>query len=297
VLKCESLIGKENLMNKTILSVALLTLSVTLSSCAPRVSASNTATNPMIFQTLSALPQITRDPYSLEIETVQTVVSQPRVIYQRSSIWQPGGQSWLAAKAVEGTPRIRVDQFTVASDINGNVLSRTLNIAETTYIEAKPTIYKYGAAPTIGSVFFPSRIYRYGANCKGCTSKTGTSPTSSGVLVSIEPAVQQMDGTMLPGITYEGYYVVASSPRLPVCSIVVVSNHRFQGMGLVPNRPFKAIVLDRGVRDNTLDLFVGDETRYNQIVRLTERQFPKVEIIGIGTPARNANGDRICRLP
>lgn len=284
-------------MNKTILSVALIAFSVTLSSCAPRINAGPTESDPMIFQTLSALPQITRDPYSLEVETVETVVSRPRTIYQRSSIWQSGGLSWIAAKSVEGTPRIRVDQYTVASDINGNVLSKILNVGETTYIDASPTVYKYGAAPSIGSVFFPSRIYRYGANCAGCTSKTGTSPTSSGVLVSVEPAVQQMNGTMRPGITYEGYYVVASSPRIPVCSIVEVSNHRFSGSGLVPNRPFKAIVLDRGVRDNTLDLFVGDETRYNSIVRLTERQSPKVEIIGFGTPGRNANGDRICRLP
>jgi hypothetical protein len=290
-------IGKESRMNKSILSVALLAFSVTLSSCAPRVNAVNTATNPMIFQTLSALPQITRDPYSLEIETVETVVSQPRIIYQRSSIWQPGGLSWIAAKAVTGTPRIRVDQYTVASDINGNVLSRTLNVGETTFIDATPTVYKYGAAPTIGSVFFPSRIFRYGANCAGCYSKTGTSPTSSGVLVSVEPAVQQMDGTMLPGITYEGYYVLASSPRIPICTIVEITNHRFQGFGLIPNKPFKAIVLDRGVRDNTLDLFVGDESQYNSMVRLTEKQFPKVEIIGMGTPARNASGDRICKLP
>jgi hypothetical protein len=95
-----------------------------------------------------------------------------------------------------------------------------LNVGETTFIDATPTVYKYGAAPTIGSVFFPSRIFRYGANCAGCYSKTGTSPTSSGVLVSVEPAVQQMDGTMLPGITYEGYYVLASSPRIPICTIV-----------------------------------------------------------------------------
>jgi hypothetical protein len=290
-------IGKENLMNKPILGVALLIFSVTLSSCVPRINAGPTTNDPMIFQTLSALPQITRDPYSLEIETVQTVVSRPKTIYQRSSIWQSGGLSWIAAKAVEGTPRIRVEQYSVASDINGNVLSKTLNVGETTYIEAEPTIYKYGAAPNVGSVFFPSRIYRYGANCSGCTSKTGTSPTSSGVLVSIEPAVQQMDGTMRPGITYEGYYVVASSPRLPVCSILEITNHRFSGSGLVPNRPFKAIVLDRGVRDNTLDLFIGDETRYNSIVSMTGKQSPKVEIIGLGTPARNANGDRICRLP
>jgi hypothetical protein len=200
-------------------------------------------------------------------------------------------------KAVDGTPKIRLDQYTVASDINGNVLSKTLNIGETTFIEATPTIYKYGAAPTIGSVFFPSRIFRYGANCAGCTSTTGTSPTSSGVKVSVEPAVQQMDGSMLPGITYEGYYVLASSPRIPICSIVEITNHRFLGYGLVPNRPFKAIVLDRGVRDNTLDLFIGDETRYNSIVKQTDRHYPKVEIIGMGTPGRNANGDRICKLP
>ena len=284
-------------MNKPILSVSLLALSVTLSSCAPRVSADNTVMNPMIFQTLSSIPQMSRDPYTLETETVKTVVSQPRVVYQRSSIWQPNGLSWIAAKAVEGTPRFRVDHFTVASDINGNELSRTLNLGETTFIDATPTIYKFGAAPNVGSVFFPSRIFRYGANCRGCFSQSGTSPTSSGVKLSVEPAVQQMDGTMLPGITYEGLYVLASSPRIPICTVVEITNHRFEGFGLIPNRPFRAIVLDRGVRDNTLDLFIGDETRLNSMVRLTERQSPKVEIIGRGTPTRNANGDRICKLP
>lgn len=288
---------KEKRMNKNILSVALLALSVTLTSCAPRASADTNVINPLIFQTLSVIPQISREPYKLEEETVRTVVSQPRIVYQRSSIWQPNGLSWIAAKAVAGTPRYRLDNFTVARDINGNVLSRTLNVGETTFVESSPTVYKFGAAPKAGAVFFPSRIFRYGANCRGCFSQSGISPTTSGVKVSIEPAVQQRDGTMLAGITYEGLYVLASSPRIPLCTVVEISNHRFEGFGLIPNRPFRAIVLDRGVRDNTLDLFIGDETRLNAMVRLTQNQSPTVRIIGIGSVGRNANGDRICNLP
>lgn len=284
-------------MNKSILSVTLLVLSVTLTSCTPRISADTNVINPLIFQTLSSIPSISPEPYKLEIETVKTIVSKPKVVFQRSSIWQTNGLSWIASKTVEGTPRYRVDNFTVASDINGNVLSRTLNVGETTFIESTPTVYKFGAAPSAGAVFFPSRIFRYGANCRGCFSQTGISPTTSGVKVSIEPAVQQRDGSMLQGITYEGYYVLASSPRIPLCTVVEISNHRFEGFGLVPNRPFRAIVLDRGVRDNTLDLFIGDETRLNSMVRMTQNQSPRVKIIGIGSLDRNANGDRICNLP
>lgn len=297
MLECESLLERRALMNKSFLSVVLLIFSLTLSSCVPSINAGPATNNPMIFQTLSALPQITRNPYSFETQTVKTAVSKPKTVFQRSSIWQNGGLNWVAAKAVEGTPRIRVEQFTVSSDINGNVLSKSYNIEDTTYIEAEPTIYKFGAAINVGSIFFPERIFRYGANCAGCSSNTGVSPTASGVLVSVEPAVQQMDGTMRPGITYEGYYVVASSPRLPVCTIIEITNHRFSGSGLVVNRPFRAIVLDRGVRDNTLDLFIGDETRYNSIISQTGRQSPKVEIVGFGTWTRNANGNQICRVP
>ena len=147
-------------MNKSFLSVVLLIFSLTLSSCVPSINAGPATNNPMIFQTLSALPQITRNPYSFETQTVKTAVSKPKTVFQRSSIWQNGGLNWVAAKAVEGTPRIRVEQFTVSSDINGNVLSKSYNIEDTTYIEAEPTIYKFGAAINVGSIFFPERIFR-----------------------------------------------------------------------------------------------------------------------------------------
>lgn len=264
---------------------------VILSSCAPKVE----STNPIILQTLSAQPTFLKEPYTTQIEIDETILGGTKTIF-RNAPTKAGGVSWIAGLVDEGSPKKQVDQYTVAYDLAGNELSRTRLINEQVNIEATPRVYEYGAKPEIGSIFFPTNIYRYGANCGGCSKDpSGISKTASGIPVSTQPAVRQMDGTMQEGITYEGYYVLASDRALPLCSIVEIENHKFSGMGLTPGVPFKAIVLDRGVSGRTLDLFIGDEANVNAVRRLGT-QYPKVTIIDQGTLTVNANRERVCKV-
>ena len=129
------------------------------------------------------------------------------------------------------------------------------------------------------SSFLSSRVTRYGVDCYGCNiDGNGRGATASGVGVGIDE-VRQKDGTWQKGITYEGYYVVATESDLPFYSIIEITNHSFSGMGLQPGVPFKAIVLDRGgdITDTKIDLFVGRET--NMPVSQGSQQGMQVNII------------------
>ena len=262
-----------------------------LSSCTPKVEAQN----PIILQTLSSQPAYLRSPYTTVEEVEEVILSQPRTIYRKGPL-KEDGLSWMAEKVEDGTPRIQLNTYTVAYDLAGNELSRTLIPEATVTIDPVPTIFEYGAKPDIGTVFFPRRIFRYGANCGGCRpNEYGVTIPASLVPIGTKPEVRQADGQMKDGITYEGYYWVASDRNLPMCTMLEISNHRFSGMGLTPGVPFKAIVMDRGVSGNVLDLFVGDETKINA-VRLMGVQYPKVEIIGFGELTVNSNNQRICKV-
>lgn len=264
---------------------------VILSSCTPKVEAQT----PIVLQTLSSQPSYLRSPYTVEEIVEEVILSQPRTIYQKGPI-KENGLSWMAEKIIDGTPRIQLNTYTVAYDMAGNELSKTLIPEATMTIDPSPTIFEYGAKPDIGTVFFPRRIFRYGANCGGCRpNEQGITIPASLVPIGTKPEVRQADGQMKDGITYEGYYWVASDQSLPMCTILEISNHRFSGMGLTPGVPFKAIVMDRGVSGNVLDLFVGDENKIN-LVRLMGVQYPKVEIIGFGSIAVNSNNQRICKV-
>lgn len=264
---------------------------VILSSCAPKVE----STNPIILQTLSAQPTFLKEPYTTETVINETILGGPKTIFQKGPVKQ-GGVSWIAGLVDEGSPKKQVDQYTIAYDLAGNELSRTRLVNEQKIIEATPRIYEYGAKPEVGSVFFPTKIYRYGANCRGCSKNpNGISNTASGIPIGTQPSVRQMDGSMREGITYEGYYVLASDKAIPLCTIVEIENHKFSGMGLTPGVPFKAIVLDRGVSGRTLDLFIGDESNIN-IVRMVKTQYPKVTIIDRAKLTVNANRERVCKV-
>ena len=43
-----------------------------------------------------------------------------------------------------------------------------------------------------------------------------------------------------------GYYLIAASSTLPLCTLVEISDHKFNGQGLTPGEPFLAVVADRG---------------------------------------------------
>ncbi len=282
---------RRQIMIKSLIRYSGIIAIVILSSCAPKVE----STNSIVMQTLSAQPTFLREPYTTEIETEELILGAQKTVYQNGPL-KPGGVSWIAGLVDPGTPKTQVNEYTVAYDLAGNELSKTLNVNSQEIIESQPRIYEYGAKPEVGSIFFPTRIYRYGANCRGCSPNAeGISNTASGIGISAQPAVRQMDGTMLEGIKYEGYYVLASDRAIPMCTIVEISNHKFSGMGLTPGVPFKAIVLDRGVSGRTLDLFVGDENEINS-VRLVQKQYPTVKIIDQGRLTVNANRQRICSV-
>jgi len=278
-------------MIKSLIRYSGIIAIVILSSCAPKVE----STNSIVMQTLSAQPTFLREPYTTEIEIEEFILGAQKTVYQNGPI-KPGGVSWIAGLVDPGTPKKQVNEYTVAYDLAGNELSRTLNVNSQEIIESQPRIYEYGAKPEVGAVFFPTRIYRYGANCAGCSPNAeGASNTASGIPVSSQPAVRQMDGTMQEGIKYEGYYVLASDSAIPLCSIVEISNHKFSGMGLTPGVPFKAIVLDRGVSGRTLDLFIGDQQEINS-VRLLQKQYPTVRFIDKGRLTVNSNRQRVCSV-
>ena len=116
-----------------------------------------------------------------------------------------------------------------------------------------------------GSAYYPGFITRYGYDCVGCRISAGDySSTASGILVGAD-RVRQANGQWLSGYTYEGYHIVATSRAIPLFSILKISNHQFSGGGIVAGQPFYAIVGDRGVSGDTLDLFVGTQRNLNVI--------------------------------
>lgn len=291
VVNYQRLERKETNMIKSLIRYFGIIAIVILSSCAPKVE----TTNPVVLQTLSAQPTFLREPYTTEIEIEEFILGAPKTVYQNGPV-KPGGVSWIAGLVDPGSPKKQVNEYTVAYDLAGNELSRTLNVNSQEIIESQPRIFEYGAKPEVGSVFFPTRIYRYGANCGGCSPNAeGVSNTASGIGISTKPAVRQMDGTLKDGITYEGYYVLASDRSIPFCSVVEITNHKFSGMGLTPGVPFKAIVLDRGVSGRTLDLFVGDQSNLNA-VRLTQTQYATVRFVDKGQLTVNSNRQRVCNI-
>lgn len=102
--------------------------------------------------------------------------------------------------------------------------------------------------------------------------------------------MRQSDGTWKDGITYDGYYLIAASSTLPLCTLVEISDHKFNGQGLTPGEPFLAVVADRGgaVQGSTIDLFTGSE--YYPSVRNGKRSNVKVSIVDFGR--KRANGCR-----
>lgn len=130
-----------------------------------------------------------------------------------------------------------------------------------------------------GDTYSVSRITRYGVNCYGCNiSADGRGSTASGVGVGLD-SVRQSDGTWQQGITYDGYYIVATSSDIPLFSIIEISDHTVSGMGIEPGVPFQAIVLDRGgaIQGSKIDLFVGTEN--NMPVTQGSRQDAQARVI------------------
>lgn len=90
---------------------------------------------------------------------------------------------------------------------------------------------------------FTGDLTAYGYDCPLCGGTLGC-----------KPSYYIKDGTITyPDETYGTVRIVASSSNLPCGSIIKFDSKR------VSNEPVYAIVLDRGVRGNAIDLLVGEE--------------------------------------
>lgn len=116
------------------------------------------------------------------------------------------------------------------------------------------------AAVQVGSFFVSKRSTVYGADCEGCPFKDGIGSTSSQIEITTD-SVRQSDGTWKYGVTYDGYYLAAADSELPLCTVLRVSSHSYEGSGIRKGVPFYALVVDRGsaIQNNCIDLFAGTE--------------------------------------
>ena len=225
-------------------------------------------------------------------------VVEKTIIAKQTTVVKPADASrtgipWLISKVSAGTPKTQITTYRITYDNAGSVLSKVAVPDTTTVKPSLPAIYMYGAKPQKGAYFKPG-FSRYGADCGGCyVAADGTSGTASGIMLSTT-GVRQSNGTWKSGITYNGYYLVATSSSVPMCTILEITDHTYSGMGLTPGVPFKVLVVDRGVSGSLLDLFVGSEHNLS-VVRLTGPQSPTATIIGFAKLTKNSLGQRICR--
>lgn len=206
------------------------------------------------------------------------------------------GYSWLISKVSEGSVGYTETRYRSTYDSEGNLLSKEYIPNSEVYTNGKPTIYQYGATVTKGAYFNARSITKYGFDCTGCgIGLDGAAGTSAGIRLN-GTSVRQSNGTWLDGITYDGYYIVAADKAFPNCTILEISNHTFNGMGLSSDVPFKALVVDRGgaITTNKLDLFVGSEKNIN-VVTNKRTSNSKVTVVGFLKWTKNGLGERICK--
>jgi hypothetical protein len=270
--------------------IIIVFLVISLSACSPGVKKKDD----VVLQTLST------DDIALTLENgfLMEDVVESKILAKQSTVVKPANASrtgipWLISKVSTGSPKTQTTTYRITYDSLGTVLSKVA-VPNTTIVKAAtPTLYMYGAKPQKGA-YFNAGFARYGADCHGCyVSPDGTSGTASGIMLSTT-GVRQKDGSWKTGITYNGYYLVASSSSLPMCTIMEITKHSYTGMGLTPGVPFKVLVVDRGVSGSLLDLFVGSEKNLS-VVRLTGKHSPVATIIGFAKLTKNSIGQRICK--
>jgi hypothetical protein len=270
--------------------IIIVFLVITLSACVSGLKSKKD----IVLQTLSTdnLALTAQSAYRLENVEESTILAKQSTVVKPADATRTG-ISWLISKISAGSPKTQTTTFRVTYDSKGTVLSKVA-VPETTVVKAAaPTIYMYGAKIQKGA-YFNAGFARYGADCGGCyIAPDLTSGTASGIKLSTT-AVRQSNGAWKPGITFNGYYLVASTNLIPMCTIMEITNHKYSGMGLKPGVPFKVLVIDRGVSGSLLDLFVGSE-KYLNAVRLTGKHAPVATIIGFAKWTKNSLGQRICK--
>ena len=140
----------------------------------------------------------------------------------------------------------------------------------------------------------------YGPDCVGCSGEDdGIGVFAMGVRYHKDKGVRQWDGTYKKGVTYEGYYIVATDRSIPFCTVLEITNHRFEGSGIENNVPFQVIVLDRGgvIQGNRLDLFIGLETNMEiGYGKWKTKAKTRATIVKQGKLTYNSLGQRGCKL-
>lgn len=215
-------------------------------------------------------------------------------IFQESNETVEGGYDWVINQVSEPQPGYIVETYRLVYDERGNLLSKTLLSDETIIQEPVPAIFSNGQKLEPGAYYVSSRSTAYGVDCALCSGReTGVGSTASGVRVSTT-AVLQDNGEWLEGITYEGYYILATSQSIPLCTVVEVKDHSYSGYGLTPGEPFEAIVLDRGVGGTAIDLFAGSE--YEGELTNGKNRTPTITILKMGSLYTNSLGQRACQI-
>lgn len=280
---------------KQIKKVILITLMITFTACsAPEKSEeiillqaqdntlleNNTLISPYTFSEKLATVYDTKP-----VETVLKAADSTRT-----------GYSWMISKVSTGMPASVTTTIRSTYDAKGNLLSDEQVPGSAIETEATPTVYQYGAKVSVGSYFYTSLITRYGYDCVGCNiGLDGAAGTASGIRVK-NTSVRQASGIYTDTLTYEGYYIVAADKAFPFCTILEIENRNMSGYGLVPGKPFKAIVLDRGgaIKTTHLDLYAGSEKHLDIIDRGMTNGL-KVTVVDFLDWTKNNYGQAVCR--
>ena len=194
------------------------------------------------------------------------------------------GISWIAtavSEPVEGTIETTY-KMTISAD--GEVLEKEKLAGKRKVTPAKPAVMQFGGSVSVGSEFFP-RTTTYGVDCIGCSGQySGVGGTAAGVKLSVSQGVLQPNGTWQSGIKYGDYYIVAADRSIPIGTVLEISNHGYNGFGLVSGQPFYAMVLDRGggIWENHLDLYAGSEKIGGLHIDYSVHQ-PKAKIVSLGS--------------
>lgn len=278
-------------MKKHMMFIITMITMLLLSGCAINADSSSNLVYPS-FDT--QINKIEPKPYKTEIVEQVVDLEAPWVETQDGLHNDPQGQSWLSAKVKDGTRGTSLNKFAVAYNIKGEELSRIELPEEQEVVNTTPTIYANGQKAKPGAYFTSSRMTRYGYDCVGCNFSNERGNTSAGIQIG-NNEVRQKDGSWKTGITYEGYYIIATSQAIPLCSIVEVSNHTISGRGIESNKPFKAIVLDRGgaIQGSKTDLFIGSER--DKTVSMGRKYPVDIEIIQMGNRTKT-NGIYNCGI-
>lgn len=231
--------------------------------------------------------------YSQEFEVVEEPIvgtSLNEVVYKQAP--DNSGVPWLASKVQDASDaRVEVTLVHTYNQFDEKISTITLPGSKK-MTDATGVIYEYGKHPTVGAIWHPYRVTRYGYDCAGCSVvPEDFSGTASGIKLG-KDRVRQLDGSWKDGYTYGGYHVIATSPEIPLCTVVKVSDHPFSGGGIQAGTPFYAIVGDRGVSNGSIDLFAGTEKNLNVISQSSSPNgsSTRVEIVGFNSRVRTAHG-------